>query len=86
VVFGAWPRFWSSGTTLLQGGLIWYAPVTAFGAGDNPKYVEYHWSGLQLIAGNLYCVVGIALFLLALGAAGQALRTGRALQAQPTRT
>jgi alpha-1,2-mannosyltransferase len=84
--FGAWPRFWSSGTTLLQGGLIWYAPVTAFGAGDSPKYVEYHWHGLQLIAGNLYCVVGIALFLLALGAAGLVLRTERALQAQSTRT
>ncbi len=84
--FGAWPRFWSSGATLLQGGLIWYAPVTAFGAGDSPKYVEYHWHGLQLIAGNLYCVVGVALFLFALGAAGQTLWTERALQAQSTRT
>jgi alpha-1,2-mannosyltransferase len=84
--FGAWPRFWSGGTTLLQGGMIWYAPVTAFGAGDSRKYVEYHWHGLQLIAGNLYCVVGIALFLFALGAAGPALRTERALQAQSTRT
>jgi alpha-1,2-mannosyltransferase len=84
--FGAWPRFWSSGTTLLQGGLIWYAPLTAFGAGDNPEYVEYHWHGLQLIAGNLYCVVGLALFLVALGAAWQAFRTGRTLRAQPTRT
>ena len=70
--FGAWPRFWSSGTTLLQGGLMWYAPLTAFGAGDNPEYVEYHWHGLQLIAGNLYCVVGLALFLVALGAAAGA--------------
>ena len=60
--------------------------MTAFGAGDSPKYVEYHWHGLQLIAGNLYCVVGIALFLFALGAAGLALRTERALQAQSTRT
>ncbi len=84
--FGAWPQFWSSGATLLQGGLIWYAPLSAFGAGDNPEYAEYHWHGLQLIAGNLYCIVGLALFLVALGAAGQVLRTRRAPRAQPVRT
>ena len=78
VAFGAWPRFWSSGATLLQGGLIWYAPLTAFGAGDSPAYVEYHWHGLQLIAGNLYCLAGVALFLAALAAAGRVLRTRRA--------
>jgi alpha-1,2-mannosyltransferase len=86
VAFGAWPRVWEAGTTLLQGGLIWYAPLTAFGAGDNPGYVEYHWRGLQLIAGNLYVLVGVALFLVALGAAWRLLRTGRPLRAQPSRT
>ena len=60
--------------------------LTAFGAGDRPDYVEYHWHGLQPIAGNLYCVAGVLLFLLALGTAGRALRTGRALGAQPRRT
>jgi len=86
VGFGAWPRFWSSGTALLQGGLIWYAPLTAFGAGDSPTYVEYHWHGLQLIAGNLYVLLGVAFFLLALAAAWRLLRAGCPPQAQPTRT
>ena len=37
---------------LLQGGLIDYAPSASFPSGDNPAYKEYHWHGLQLIAGN----------------------------------
>jgi alpha-1,2-mannosyltransferase len=90
VAFGAWPRFWSIGSTgLLQGGLIWYAPVSAFSSGDNPKYAEYHWHGLQLIAGNLYVIVGCAFFVLALVAAARTLRTRgtrQQPQAQPTRT
>ena len=76
VAFGAWPRFWpGAGTGLLQGGLIWYAPVSAFSSGDNAAYVEYHWHGLQAVAGNLYVIAGFALFLLALAAAAYALRT-----------
>jgi alpha-1,2-mannosyltransferase len=83
VAFGAWPRLWPGGDTgLLQGGLIWYAPVSAFSSGDNPHYVEYHWHGLQQIAGNLYVIVGYALFVLALAAAAYALRSGRASQSQ----
>ena len=87
VAFGAWPRWWPGGTTPLQGGLIWYAPMTGFGTGDSPAYVEYRWHGLQLIAGNLYVLVGIALFPMALGAAWRLLRTGPPPppQAQPTR-
>jgi alpha-1,2-mannosyltransferase len=88
VTFGAWPRWWSSGTGLLQGGLIWYAPDTSFGTGDNPRYVEYHWHGLQLIAGNLYVLAGGALFIVALVAAAQTLRTRRrrpGLRAQSAR-
>jgi alpha-1,2-mannosyltransferase len=82
VAFGAWPRFWPGDTTgLLQGGLIWYAPVSTFSSGDNPRYVEYHWRGLQEIAGNLYVIAGSALFVLALAAAAAyALRTWRASQ------
>ena len=86
VTFGAWPRFWSGGTTLLQGGIIWYAPLTAFGAGDDPRYAEYHWHGLQLIAGNLYLIVGAAFLLFAVAAARQALRTGPPPRPQSTRT
>ena len=86
VTFGAWPRLWSGGTTLLQGGLIWYAPVTAFGTGDNPTYAEYHWHGLQLIAGNLYLLVGAAFLLVAVVVAAQTLRAGPPPQASSART
>ncbi|MBV9094219.1 MAG: DUF2029 domain-containing protein [Streptosporangiaceae bacterium] len=67
--FGAWPRVWGGGPGLLQGGLIWYAPGSDFSSGDNAGYAEYHWTGMQLIAGNLYVIVGGALLLAALGAA-----------------
>ena len=43
---------------LLQGGLINYAPASSFAPRDNPAYAEYHWHGLQLIAGNLYLLGG----------------------------
>jgi alpha-1,2-mannosyltransferase len=62
VVYGAWPDFWSRTADLLQGGLMAYAPGSSFPHGDNPGYVEYHWHGLQLIAGNLYVLGGIGLF------------------------
>jgi alpha-1,2-mannosyltransferase len=79
--FGAWPRFWPGGDTgLLQGGLIWYAPISTFSHGDNPGYVEYHWHDLQEFAGNLYVIAGFALFVLAVAAAIYVLRTGRASQ------
>ncbi|HEY6312108.1 MAG TPA: glycosyltransferase 87 family protein [Streptosporangiaceae bacterium] len=79
--FGAWPRFWPGAHSgLLQGGLIWYAPLSSFSSGDNPKYVEYHYRGLQEFAGNLYVIVGLALFVLALAAAAYTLRTWRASQ------
>ena len=60
--FGAWPDFWSRGAGLLQGGLIDYAPASSFAHGDNPAYAEYHWHGLQLLAGNLELLVGLGLF------------------------
>ncbi len=69
VVYGAWPDFWSRSAGLLQGGLIAYAPGSSFAHGDNPGYVEYHWHGLQLIAGNLYILGGIGLFAVALATA-----------------
>jgi alpha-1,2-mannosyltransferase len=65
LLFGAWPEFWSRMTGLLQGGLINYAPSSSFAHGDNPRYVEYHWHGLQLLAGNLELLVGLGLFLVA---------------------
>jgi len=87
VAFGAWPRLWPGGDTgLLQGGLIWYAPVSTFSSGDNARYVEYHWHGLQGIAGNLYVIAGAALFVLALAAAAYTLRTRRSGAPQRSRT
>ncbi|HEX6522774.1 MAG TPA: glycosyltransferase 87 family protein [Streptosporangiaceae bacterium] len=62
IVFGGWPRFWDGGAGLLQGGLIWYAPSTSWAHGDNPGYAEYHWHGMQLLAGNLYLLAGCLLF------------------------
>jgi alpha-1,2-mannosyltransferase len=67
--FAAWPDFWSAKAGLLQGGLIGYAPASAWAHGDNPAYAEYHWHGLQLLAGNLELLAGLALFAVLLTAA-----------------
>jgi alpha-1,2-mannosyltransferase len=69
VIFAAWPDFWSAKAGLLQGGLIGYAPATAWAHGDNPAYAEYHWRGMQLLAGNLELLAGLALFAVLLAAA-----------------
>jgi alpha-1,2-mannosyltransferase len=76
-IFAAWPDFWSPTAGLLQGGLIGYAPATAWADGDNPAYAEYHWHGLQLLAGNLEILAGLALFAVLLAAA--------AVQARPAK-
>lgn len=75
IVYAAWPDFWKAGGGVLQGGLINYAPASSFAHGDNPAYAEYHWHGLQLIAGNLYLLGGLALFALMLAAALRAARS-----------
>ncbi len=76
-IFGAWPKFWTTPVQVLQGGLLWYAPSSSFPSGDNPHYVEYHWHGLQLIAGNLFVLAGCALFVFVLGVALKELSQGR---------
>ncbi len=68
-VFAAWPHVWSAKSGLLHGGLIGYAPASAWAYGDNPAYAEYHWHGVQLLAGNLELLAGLALFAVALAAA-----------------
>jgi alpha-1,2-mannosyltransferase len=68
-IFAAWPDFWSAKAGLLQGGLIGYAPASAWAHGDNPAYAEYHWNGRQLLAGNLELLAGLALFAVLLAAA-----------------
>jgi alpha-1,2-mannosyltransferase len=59
-VFGAWPSFWVPHAGLLPNGVIWYAPASSFAIGDHPWFREYHWHGLQLLAGNLYVLAGLA--------------------------
>jgi alpha-1,2-mannosyltransferase len=63
LLFAAWPDFWDSSAGLLQGGLINYAPASSWAQGDSPAFAEYHWHGLQLIAGNLYVLIGLALLV-----------------------
>jgi alpha-1,2-mannosyltransferase len=79
LTFAAWPHFWSAGASLVQGGLIGYAPATAWAYGDNPAYAEYHWHGLQLLAGNLELLAGLAAFAVLLAVA---FRQRQAAQAQ----
>lgn len=81
LVFAAWPDFWSARAGLLQGGLINYAPASSFAHGDNPAYVEYHWHGLQLLAGNLELLAGLGLFAVVLVTA---IRLARSRAARPS--
>jgi alpha-1,2-mannosyltransferase len=75
-VFAGWPQFWDSRAGLLQGGLIWYAPTSSWPSGDNPGYDEYHWHGVQVLAGNLFLLAGCVLFLIALAATWMVTRRG----------
>jgi alpha-1,2-mannosyltransferase len=59
-VFGAWPQFWDLAQTgLTPAGLVWYGPSTYFAKGDQPWYHEFHWHGLQLLAGNSFVLAGL---------------------------
>ncbi|WP_300614150.1 glycosyltransferase 87 family protein [Trebonia sp.] len=72
LVFASWPgSLWSvytSGPGNFTNGLIWaapYTPVTKYQLdGDQPWFLEYHWHGLQLLAGNAYVLAGLALLLI----------------------
>jgi alpha-1,2-mannosyltransferase len=60
-VFGAWPQLWDlSQSGLTPAGLFWYAPGSYFATGDRPWYHEFHWHGLQLLAGNSFVLAGAA--------------------------
>jgi alpha-1,2-mannosyltransferase len=68
LVFGCWPQFWALPQAgLTPAGLVWYAPGSYFATGDKPWYHEFHWHGLQLLAGNVFVLAGLAA-LAALGA------------------
>jgi len=69
--FGAWPaRLFTHRLNLGHDslGLLWIPrntnPVYYQWYGDRPRFVEYHWHGLALIAGNAYVLAGLALFAL----------------------
>jgi alpha-1,2-mannosyltransferase len=60
LVFGAWPQFWNLAQAgLTPAGLFWYGPATYFATGDQPWYHEFHWHGLQLLAGNSFVLAGL---------------------------
>ena len=60
VVFGAWPQFWDLAQAgLTPAGLFWYGPATYFARGDQPWYHEFHWHGLQILAGNSLVLAGV---------------------------
>jgi alpha-1,2-mannosyltransferase len=63
MVFGAWPSPWPGGGAAVPWGLIWYAPATPYDAGN--VHPEYHWTGPQLLAGNLYLLAGLAIVIAA---------------------
>ena len=56
-----WPQFWNLAQSgLTPAGLGWYAPGTYFATGSKPWYHEFHWHGLQLLAGNSAVLAGLA--------------------------
>ncbi len=58
--FGAWPQLWNlSQSGLTPAGLFWYGPTHSFATGDKPWYPEFHWHGLQLLAGNSFVLAGL---------------------------
>ena len=60
LVFGAWPQLWDlSQSGLTPAGLTWYGPTHFFATGDQPWYPEFHWHGLQLLAGNSFVLAGL---------------------------
>jgi alpha-1,2-mannosyltransferase len=69
-VFACWPQLWDlSQSGLTPAGLVWYGPGTYFATGDKPWYHEFHWHGLQLLAGNSFVLAGlVALAALAVAA------------------
>ncbi len=60
LVFACWPQFWDSSAGLTPAGLVWYSPATYFASGDKAWYHEFHWHGLQLLAGNSEVLAGLA--------------------------
>jgi alpha-1,2-mannosyltransferase len=71
--FAAWPdALWENERTLgnFSLGFLWAQantnPVQYARYGDQPRYVEYHWHGWQLLWGNAYIIAGVALLFILL--------------------
>jgi len=72
LVFAPWPgSLWSHytrGPGDFTHGFLWTgpnSPVTRYvNYGDNPAFLEYHWRGLQLLAGNAYVLAGLLLLVI----------------------
>ncbi len=79
LVFGAWPQFWDLAQSgLTPAGLFWYGPSTYFARGDKPSYREFHWHGLQLLAGNAFVLAGLVLLAVLAVSAARIWRSGAA--------
>jgi alpha-1,2-mannosyltransferase len=77
-VFASWPQLWNLGQSgLTPAGLGWYAPGTYFATGSEPWYHEFHWHGLQLLAGNSAVLAGLACLAALAVAAARCLRRER---------
>jgi Glycosyltransferase family 87 len=71
LVFASWPgslwSFLTKGPGYFTHGLIWAAPNTPvrtyIAIGDKPWFLEYHWRGLQVLAGNSYVLFGLLLLV-----------------------
>jgi hypothetical protein len=88
LIFAPWPgKLWSEpegGAGAFTYGLIWagpYTPVSTYVAiGDRPWFKEYHWTGLQNLAGNAYILTGIAMLAI-LAVVAWRMSRGRTLRA-----
>ncbi len=84
LIFACWPQFWKlSQSGLTPAGLGWYAPGTYFATGSKPWYHEFHWHGLQLLAGNSAVLAGLACLAALAVAAVLGLARGRPREPGP---
>jgi alpha-1,2-mannosyltransferase len=72
-IFGAWPTsLWGDKPHLgdFSLGFVWgpanTSPIQFVLYGDQPRFVEYHWHGIQLLTGNAYILTGIAILIIML--------------------
>jgi alpha-1,2-mannosyltransferase len=84
LIFASWPQLWNLGQSgLTPAGLGWYAPGTYFATGSKPWYHEFHWHGLQLLAGNSAVLTGLVCLAALVAAAGLSLARERRRDLSP---